>query len=79
MLKEKVKYAKRFMNKEHDYELSKPRNQVRDFGATFMTKPELERGVQRAFKRGKKATGEKRDMYLAQVKAYEDRLQWYIK
>lgn len=79
MLKEKVKYAKRFMNKDHDYEFSKARHQVRDFGATLMTLPELEAGVRRATKRARKATGEKHEMYVAQIKAYEARVMWYSK
>jgi len=79
MLNEKAKYAKRFMNKEHDYEYQKARHQVRDFGATRMTVTELTSGVRRAQKRASKATGEKALMYHSQVQAYEDRLMWYLK
>jgi nitric oxide synthase oxygenase domain/subunit len=83
-MQEKVKYAKRFYNKETgDHEFKNKRNQVRDFGATTMTKAELERGVKRALKRGshcQKLGGiylEKVPMYLAQAKAYEARVEWY--
>ncbi len=75
---EKVKYSKRFYNKETgDHELSKRKIQSRDFGATRMTLQELESGMKRALKRGSKASKEKAEMYLAQAKAYEARIEWY--
>ena len=80
MLKDKVKYAKRFTNKVHDYEFSKARLQPRDFGATLMTKAELEAGIKRALKRGDRtAVEEKRLMYLDQALAYRARVEWYEK
>jgi hypothetical protein len=80
MLKEKVKYAKRFTNKVHDYEFSKARIQPRDFGATLMTKGELETGIKRALKRGNRAKDEEtRLMYLDQALAYRARVEWYEK
>jgi hypothetical protein len=79
-MQEKVKYAKRFTNKVHDYEFSKARLQPRDFGATLMTLPELETGIKRALRRGNRAkTEEKRLMYLDQALAYRARVEWYEK
>jgi hypothetical protein len=74
-LKEKVKFAKNFFNKEDgEYQFAKRKTHLRDFGATRMTLPDLERGVKRANKRFKK-TGNV--MYKNQAQAYEDRVVWY--
>lgn len=79
-MEEKVKYSKRFYNKElGEHEFSKRKIQSRDFGATLMTLPELERGLKRALKRGATATADKAKMYLAQANAYRDRIEWYTK
>jgi hypothetical protein len=75
-MNERVKYAKRYMDEDFDFQLQAPRKQKRDFGATFMTLPELERGVKRATKKAKRTEdAQKREMYKLQATAYEDRIQ----
>ena len=75
-LKEKVKFAKKFFNKEDgEYQLAKRKTHIRDFGATQMTLPDLERGLKRAHKRFKKSGN---IMYKNQAEAYADRITWYI-
>lgn len=74
MLREKVKYSKRNLSEGFDYVVAEPKKSKRDFGATWMTLKDLEKGIKRANKRLLKATGEKREMYAAQVAAYEERI-----
>ena len=74
MLKDKVKFSMRNLSEGFEYVVAEAKKHKRDFGATWMTQKELEKGIKRAKKRQLKADGEKREMYAKQVAAYEERI-----